>query len=136
MQGSPNFDDVIAEIRAEDPRFDRGAYYFVRQGLDFTIRQLKEKKAKRDDNHVSGQELLKGMRDFALEQYGPMTLTLLNHWGITCCEDFGAIVFQLVDRQVLGKTERDKPEDFTEGYDFDEAFAQPFRPRHRRYQHN
>ncbi|MGF1453656.1 MAG: Minf_1886 family protein [Opitutales bacterium] len=137
MQSSPSFDDVIAEIRAEDPQFERGAYYFVRHGLDFTIRELKQKKPNRGDNHVSGQELLEGIREFALEQYGPLALTLLNHWGVRQCEDFGKIVFQLVERQVLGKTERDSQEDFEGGYDFEDAFVRPFLPNSKRdLQHN
>ena len=131
MQVSPSFDEVIAEIRANDPRFERGAYYFVRQGLDFTLRERKDEVGG-PDRHVSGQELLEGMRAYALEQYGPLALTLLHAWGVRQCEDFGTIVFQLVDRKVLGKTDRDKPEDFAGGYDFEEAFAKPFRPRRRR----
>lgn len=138
MQNAASFDDVIAEIRDEDARFERGAYYLVRQGLDYTIRELRQKHPGREDSHVSGQELLEGIRNFTLEQYGPMALTLLNHWGIQRCEDFGDIVFQLVNRKVLGKNEKDKPDDFTGGYDFEEAFAKPFLPKCRRgrLQHN
>ncbi len=128
-----DFDEVIAEIRAGDPRFERGAYYFVRQGLDYTIREMgKTKKREAKGNHVSGQELLEGIRKFALEQYGPMSLTLLNHWGLHRCEDIGEIVFQLVNREVLGKTDHDSPQDFAGGYDFREAFWRPFLPKSRR----
>jgi uncharacterized repeat protein (TIGR04138 family) len=77
---------------------------------------------------VSGQELLEGIREFALEQYGPMTFALLEGWGLRRCEDFGEIVFHLVDYGVLGKTEQDRREDFAGGYDFREAFLRPFEP--------
>ena len=123
-----NFDEVIERIYEEDQRFEKGAYYFVRQALDYTLQSLREKGNQRSSNHVSGGELLDGIRRFALQQYGPMTVTLFKHWGVTCCEDFGDIVFNLVDRQVLGKTKNDKKQDFTRGYSFEEAFEDPFLP--------
>lgn len=126
-----DFDEVVTLIRKEDSRFDPGAYHFVRQGLDHTIKQLKDDPS-RDSRHVSGQELLSGIRDFALEQYGPLAYTLLDHWGVRRCEDFGDIVFNLVEWGVLGKTENDQREDFAGGYDFREAFLQPFEPRGKR----
>lgn len=123
-----SFAEAVEQICSEDPRFEKGAYHFVRQGLDHTIKNLKTKPG-REGNHVSGQELLSGIREFALEQYGPLTLTVLHSWGVRSCEDFGAIVFNLVEAGVLGKTERDSRQDFADGYDFDEAFVAPFRPR-------
>ena len=64
-----------------------------------------------------------------------MAKTVLDFWGVRKCDDFGKIVFNLVERGVLGKTEQDKLEDFKGGYDFDEAFVKPYRPtprpRHR-----
>jgi len=126
-----DFDEVVALIRKEDARYGPGAYHFVRLGLDHTIKQLKED-PERETRHVTGQELLSGMRDFALEQYGPLAYTLLTHWGLKKCEDFGDIVFNLVEWGVLGKTENDQPEDFAGGYDFREAFLAPFEPKSRR----
>jgi uncharacterized repeat protein (TIGR04138 family) len=57
-----------------------------------------------------------------------MAKTVLNRWGVRQCEDFGEIVFNLVEKRILGKTEQDRKEDFSGGYDFDEAFGQPYRP--------
>ena len=78
--------------------------------------------------HVSGQELLAGIRSYALEQFGPMTLTVLNEWGVRRSEDFGELVFNMVENHLLAKTKKDSREDFKDGYDFDEAFRQPFVP--------
>jgi uncharacterized repeat protein (TIGR04138 family) len=122
------FLEVVDLIRKEDPRFAKGAYVFVRQGLDHTIRKLAEEKKIRRTRHVSGSELLEGIREFALDRYGPMAFTLLTEWGIKECRHFGEIVFQLVDYGVLGRTDEDKLEDFCGGYDFDAAFLSPFRP--------
>ncbi len=122
-----NFGESVDEIVHMDRRYDRDAYYFVREGLDFTIRMLK-KNSHGTGRHVSGQELLEGLRRFALNQFGPMAKTVLTHWGVNQCEDFGEIVFHMVDKGILGKTEQDTPEDFKGGYDFDEVFVKPYRP--------
>ncbi len=126
-----NFNDVIAAIVREDSRYDKAAYHFVRQALDHTLKKILPD-PKRPGRHVSGQELLAGIREFALEQFGPMAYTLLQHWGIRKTEDFGDIVFNLVEYGVLGKTEQDSPEDFQEIYDFREAFLGPYTPKSRR----
>ena len=122
-----DFTDVVNSIRKQDSRFDKGAYYFVRQALDHTLKHIKEEQAG-NSHHVSGKELLEGIKAYALDQYGPMTKTLLDAWNIKRCRDFGDIVFHLVDAGVLGKTENDSPEDFAGGYNFTEAFESPFLP--------
>ncbi|MGJ3241910.1 MAG: Minf_1886 family protein [Opitutales bacterium] len=126
---SKDFGDVVDLIRKEDPRYEKGAYYFVRQALDHTLKNLRESDDERRNTHVSGQELLDGIRSFAIEQYGPMAKTLFDHWNIRHCNDFGDIVFNLVEYGVLGKTDSDSPRDFAEGYDFEEAFVRPYQPK-------
>lgn len=125
-----DYDEVVALIRKEDPRYDRLAYHFIRQGLDFTVKALQAKEPARAKQslHVAGPELLAGLRDFALDQYGPLARTVLEAWGVRCCADFGEIVFNLIEYDVFSKTEADRREDFSEIYTFDEAFEAPFRP--------
>jgi len=122
-----DFNEIINTIRKSDPRYARGAYYFLRKALDFSISELRKQGKLESTKHLTGQQLLEGIRLFALEQYGPMTLSVFNHWGIKNCRDFGNIVFNLVDSEVLGKTEEDCPEDFDGGYDFKTAFEAPYR---------
>ncbi len=126
-----DFSQVVDLVLKDDSRYGKGAYYFVRKALDFTVKNLNGDE-ERTSNHVSGQELLEGIRKYALDQYGPLTLTVLSNWNIRKCSDFGDIVFNLVDFGVLGKTEQDQREDFLNGYDFKEVFLQPFRPKNRR----
>lgn len=121
------FENTLELVLAKDPRYQRDAYYFVRDALDHTQKAML-KKNRGKIRHVSGPELLEGIREFALEQFGPMTPTVFAEWGIHQCADFGEIVFNLVDIGLLGKTEQDRREDFAGGYDFDTAFRQPFRP--------
>ena len=115
--------DLLAPILTRDRWYTAQAYLFVREGLDHTVRKLEKPR------HVSGQELLEGMREYALEQFGPVTKRVLSEWGINECLDFGNIVFNLVNAGLLGKTEEDSLEDFMHGYDFHEAFILPFRPK-------
>jgi uncharacterized repeat protein (TIGR04138 family) len=130
------FSEIVDLICKEDSRFDRKAYDFVRQGLDHTVKGIKKKDASRAtrSQHVAGTELLHGLRTYALEQFGPLTKTVLNEWGVTRCADFGDIVFNLIEYNVFSKTENDRREDFTEVFDFNEAFVKPFQPaRTRRF---
>ena len=121
------FEEGLELILAKDPRYQRDAYAFVREALDHTQKAiLKENRGQA--RHVTGQELLGGIRDYALEQYGPMTTTLFDEWGIHNCQDFGEIVFAMVETGLLAKTDRDSRADFGGGYDFDEAFRKPFIP--------
>ncbi|MBC2600428.1 Minf_1886 family protein [Puniceicoccus vermicola] len=126
---SPEFSEVVDRICAENGRFHPNAYLFVRQGLDFTLSQLKERGEIQSRQHISGEKLLDGIRAYALEQFGPMAKAVLDHWNIESCRDFGVIVFELVDYGVLGKTDEDNIRDFENGYDFSDAFEKPFLPR-------
>ncbi len=123
-----NFEEVLQRITARDARFHREAYLFLREALDYTQRQMASSK-KDEPRHVTGKELLEGIRTYALAQYGPMAKTVFNEWGVQRCEDFGEIVFNMVEQGLLSKTESDSRDDFAGGYDFDEAFCKPFRPR-------
>ena len=122
-----NFDEIVERIVERDSRYPREAYTLLREALDFTQRQI-HKKSRGKVRHVSGQELLDGIRDYALQQYGPMAITVLEEWGIRGTSDFGEIVFNMVEHRLLAKTEEDSRADFARGYDFDEAFRNPFLP--------
>ncbi len=123
-----DFNDVIDMICTRDPRYLPDAYFFIREALDFTV-TMHKKPAQGAMRHVSAAELLDGIRTYALQEYGPMALTVLRSWGVTCTEDIGEVVFNLVESGKLGKTENDRKEDFAGGYDFETAFQAPFRPR-------
>jgi uncharacterized repeat protein (TIGR04138 family) len=129
----PDFAEIVTLICKEDARFDRKAYDFVRVGLDHTVKELRKKDAARAEKsrHVSGPELLEGLRVYALEQFGPLTKTVLEAWGVRRCRDFGEIVFNLIEYNVFSKTENDRREDFSDIYDFDDAFVKPFQPARR-----
>lgn len=120
------FDQAVRMIREKDRRFDSDAYCFLRDSLDFTVKKLRGEEI---GTHVNGPELLSGFRDYALKEFGPMAGTVLGSWGLRRCEDVGDMVFHLIELGVFGRSDTDKPEDFSAIYDFDEAFKGPFRPR-------
>jgi uncharacterized repeat protein (TIGR04138 family) len=123
-----NFDEALENILAKDPRFSREAYAFVREALDFT-QKLIGKESRGTIRHITGQELLDGIRQFALQQFGPMAATVFEEWGVKNCRDFGEIVFNMVEIGLLAKTENDTRDDFQNGYDFTDAFRKPFWPQ-------
>jgi uncharacterized repeat protein (TIGR04138 family) len=121
-----SFEEAIKKIVAADPRYPAEAYFFVQEALQHTQRSLGRHKT--EDKHVGGKELLIGIRDYALKNFGPMVPTVFREWGILNCEDFGEIVFNMIEHNLATKKATDSREDFKGAYDFDEAFAKPFRP--------
>ena len=91
-----SFEEALEIITIKDPRYSRDAYLFVREALDHTQRTLVRDK-QGAIRHVSGQELLAGIRDYAAAQFGPMAMTVLSEWGIHSCQDFGELVFNMVE---------------------------------------
>ena len=125
-----SFDEALDLILAKDPRFQREAYAFVREALDHTQKSISKDNRGRV-RHVTGQELLEGIRDFALTQFGPMAMMVLGEWGVQACKDFGDIVFNMVEIGLLAKTDKDSRADFEGGYDFYDAFRRPYLPSSR-----
>ena len=114
-------DNVIGKVCESDSRYVEDAYFFVLEALSYTQKKFQRPK------HVSGPELLEGIKEYLMDQYGPMTLTLLRHWGIKDTNDFGNIVFNLVSNKILSKTEDDKLDDFKDVYDFHMVFNEEYR---------
>ena len=127
-----DFDQTVEQITQADERYAADAYYFLRDALDHTQSKLKkESSSRKQPQHVSGKQLLEGIRDLALDQFGPMSLTVLHDWGLKRCEDFGEIVFNMVDYKLLSKTQEDTRADFKSIYEFEETFKKPFLPKTR-----
>jgi uncharacterized repeat protein (TIGR04138 family) len=109
-------EEILDQLQERNPRFHTKAYFFVLASLHSVIRSLDEPR------HISGRELTEGVKNLALERYGPMARTVLEHWGIHETGDVGGVVFALVDQGVLVKQEGDSLDDFQDVFDFEEAF--------------
>ena len=103
------------------------AFNFVREGLSYTAQRVYENNREtldEDERHVSGQQLCLGLRDFAIEKYGLLAPIVLEHWNVRRTEDFGRIVFAMIEGGVMTKTAEDTLEDFRAIFDFREAFSE------------
>ncbi len=107
-----------SDILRRDSRYDSRAYDFVMRAISIASESAR--------GHVTGQELLGFFRDLALDAYGPLAFTVLDDWGVHCCEDVGEIVFNLYESKRIGKTENDSRADFIGGFDFRAEFLEPY----------
>jgi uncharacterized repeat protein (TIGR04138 family) len=116
-------------VRSKAGAYPQEAFQFVRLGLSHTAKMVYGEGGEQPaggagpERHVNGAQLCMGLRDFAISQYGMMARTVLGHWGIHRTDDFGRIVFALIDAGVMRKSAQDCLEDFQGVFEFDEAFA-------------
>jgi uncharacterized repeat protein (TIGR04138 family) len=122
----PPFHETLDQVVSRDSRYSREAYGFLREALEFT--QKRRRKSRAESTHVSANELLEGFREYSLQQFGPMGLTVLEYWGVRSTGDVGRMVFNLIEAGVFGRADDDRIEDFENGFSFEEAFLAPFRP--------
>ncbi len=124
------FMDAIKSVVLKDRRYDIGAYYFLKDALDFTV-----KKAAEDNNgehrHVSAKELAQGFQSYALDEFGPMASTMMEEWGVTETLDIGNMVFLLIKEGIFGKQDSDTLEEFTNVFPLIGSLDAPFLPKKR-----
>ena len=116
-------EEKIQSVRRRDRRFSRHSYYFVLDALDYTMSRLGREQLTGEDRHVGGRELLAGIKEYAADQFGPMAALVFERWGIRTPSDFGEIVFNLIDAELLSRRPSDCRLDFMDGFDFREIFA-------------
>lgn len=115
------FDQIVLDICQEDPRYHPDAYEFVMEALGFTQKKFKQ------ERHVNGRQYLEGIKALLLRKFGPMTMTILDHWGVKKTEDFGNIVYNLERHKVIAKDQDDHYEAFKDVYDFQKVFDEGYR---------
>ena len=113
-------DEILDRLKERDPRFDGKAYLFVLSALHHVMERLDRPR------HISGPELAEGVRSLALERFGPLARTVLEYWGIHTTDDLGDVVFALVEEGILIAQDDDRPDDFRDVFDFEEAFDRDY----------
>ena len=142
----------LADLLQRDRRYPLDAYVFILEALSFAQEALGmgqeppaeelepipggeqpaggrsrpkagRSRRRRAERHLTGQELCEAARQYALQQYGYLASTVLATWGLKSTDDFGELVFNMIDIGQMRKTRHDKREDFHDVYDFREAFA-------------
>ncbi|MFP6750384.1 MAG: Minf_1886 family protein [Pirellulaceae bacterium] len=120
----------IFQLLQSDLRYQMQAYQFVQDSLAFAQEVLpQENPPPGEDPHLTGQELCEAIRLFAIDQFGYMSKTVLNNWGIHETRDFGEIVYNLIDIGLLRPSDKDEREHFTDVYSFEKAFVEDFQIR-------
>ena len=125
---------TLEQVVHECGRYPIEAFEFIRQGLNHTVNELhgisvsERKNANDPGYHVSGQQLCWGLRNYAVQRYGVLACTVLAHWSITRTNDFGRIVFSMIESKLMTKTDDDDIRHFHNVYDFATAFSPPARP--------
>jgi len=141
----------LAQLLKHDQRYKLDAYLFVLEALQFAqdslgmgeeppaedVEPLRaaahpaakprarpgKQRRKQTERHLTGQQLCEAARQYALQQYGYMSRTVLATWGVRSTADLGEIVFNMIESGQMRKTRRDKREDFHDVYEFGDAFS-------------
>jgi uncharacterized repeat protein (TIGR04138 family) len=124
----PIFDDAVEDCLRRSRRFTREAYYFVRDSLDHSQRHLRQKPVRPEVSHVTGAQLCEGLRQHAIDQFGPLSRLVLESWGVRSTSDVGSIVYLLIETGAFFRSETDSRSDFNDVFDFADAFDRPFLP--------
>jgi len=120
--------DPLRKLALKDGRYAPEAFQFLYESLDQAVKLAGRETAEGQERHVTGQELLAGMRAHALEVFGPLAGHVWRAWGVRETLDWGRIVFLLVEEGLLNRQETDSIEDFRDGFDFDAAFLRGYKP--------
>lgn len=128
----PSFEDAdsSADSVSDAPGsiYPPEAFEFVREGLEYTVHAIHGPQSDLtdgEDRHVNGRQLSLGLRDHAIRRFGLMTHSVLGYWNIHRSDDFGRIVYAMIEQSLLSRTDRDRQEDFYGVFDFEEAFSGP-----------
>ncbi len=116
---SDRWREVDIAARA-DGRYEKYAWRFVLSGVESTMEIFSA------SGHISGKQLLEGLRVIASRQFGPMAKEVLNHWGIYTTRDIGNIVFGLIEAELLEHSKEDSIEDFDDVFDFKKVFEEDY----------
>lgn len=126
-----NASSELIKVALTDERYAVEAYEFLTHALTYTQKLLgrtppKDAKEPVEGMHVSGPELLEGIRQFGLQQFGMMAYVVFRMWGVRHTSDFGAMVYRLIDAGLWHKSPGDRLEDFDDLYDFEREFVRNF----------
>lgn len=108
---STDIREYFIKIVHADSRYALDAYEFVLEGLAFTQKRF------RRSSHVSGAELVEGVKAMAVSRFGPLSFYVLQSWGIQTPLDIGHIVFIMIDHGLLSRRDEDTLQDFMLDFD-------------------
>lgn len=107
-----DFNETVLHIIKRDQRYHPDAYEFVNASVTYTVKKLSRNSKPRGSRHVTAEELIGGSMDYAVSQYGFLAPEVLRQWGVLCGEDFGNIVYNMIDEKLLSASPEDSQSDF------------------------
>lgn len=119
------FHNAVADIIDRDPRYAQDAYEFINDAVRFTVVKLNRHRRKGEARHLSAEELLRGVAEYAKESFGPLAGSVLAEWGVRDGPSIGNVVFNMIDERILSKSDNDSLEDFNVKFDFQKLFDAP-----------
>ena len=127
---TPSLETRIEDLVRDDPRYCAEAYHFVYDALDYAVQLtcFGGGDPMETARHIGVDELLEGIRQLALEEFGPLARCVFESWGVYSTDDFGEIVFNLIARDLLHQSDTDRKEDFQGRFSFHEALDDAYRP--------
>ena len=128
IMNTMEFYTKIEKIRQSDLRYSSDAYEFVNDAVLFAVEKYERRGATK---HISARELLDGIRDFALMEFGPMAYEVFTEWGIIDSAAVGNIVFNMIEQGILSSSENDSIDEFQNAVDFKTELRTPFLPNHK-----
>lgn len=120
------FQETVERFLIEDPRYPLEAYFFVRDGFEYTANRSGEGAMPHGKTDIGARELCFGFKEFALDEFGPMAAYTLGKWNLFSTSDFGEIVCNLVKMRIFSKTEKDRREDFDNVFDLQAELRRPY----------
>ena len=116
----PTAAEKFRSLLKKNDHYQAEAYQFVYDALDYTLENVVNDERK--DRHVSADELLEGIRRYGIDQFGCLAKVVFEFWGVRSTSDWGDVVYNLIQYDLLRKQSCDHREDFNDVYDFEEVF--------------
>ena len=120
------FKQGVRLIMEDDDTYPPEAYEFIRQSVSYAQRK---KSQHEESNQVSTAELVLEIKNYALKEYGPMAFYLLKKWSIDSTDDFGNIIYNLIEYKIFGEGDHDQRQDFNNAYNFHDVFMKPYKAK-------
>ena len=106
------FMEAVDKICSSDPRYSPDSYEFISEAVTYTVKKLNRGKKPRGERHVNGRELVHGVAEYAVEQFGPLAKSVLHDWGLTTGISIGNVVYNLIGEHLLYASDDDRLDDF------------------------
>ncbi len=97
---------ALAAMLRKDCTYPMPACQFVADAVHYTVHSLKVAR------HVTGQELIRGILEFAVMKFGFLAPDVFAYWNFRSGRDIGNTVYAMIGAKILSASPDDRLEDF------------------------